>query len=269
VRFALLRGREHVELGAIEAVAEAGLAIALSRGGAPKRYPHSDPNEDAAAFALGSEGSCVAVADGHGGSEAAEIALLHLLAEPAAQWTDAPGSLDATGWRRQVLAVLSDANRDVRRERTRREGPGARTTLGLAVVLPSRGLLLSAAVGDSHLFVVDGVGVREVAPAGREIGFLGDAHEGPEALAEITRIATEPLTGLRAAVLVTDGLSERGIGVVNPAAAVTEAVRSAARERRDTRGLVLARTLTEAALEAHRRNRSGDNVAVAALWLSE
>jgi len=269
VRFALLRGREHVELGAIEAVAEAGLAIALSRGGAPKRYPHSDPNEDAAAFALGSAGSCVAVADGHGGCESAEIALLHLLAEPAAQWTEAPGPLDAKSWQRQVLAVLSDTNRDVRRERTPREGRGARTTLGLVVVLPGRGLLLSAAVGDSHLFVVDAVGVREVAPAGTEIGYLGDAHEGPQALAEITRIAAEPLAGLRAAVLVTDGLSERGIGVVSPTAAVTEAVRNAAHAHRDTRGLVLARTVAEAALEAHRRNRAGDNVAVAALWLSE
>jgi len=269
VRFALLRGREHVELGAFEAIAEAGLAIALSRGGAPKRYPHSDLNEDAAAFALGSEGSCLAVADGHGGSDAAEIALLHLLAEPAAQWTDAPGSLDARSWQRQILAVLSDTNREVRRERTPRDGRSARTTLGLALVLPGSGLLLSAAVGDSHLFVVDAVGVREVAPAGKEIGYLGDAHEGPKDLATITRIASEPLAGLRAAVLVTDGLSERGIGVVNPAAAVTEATRNAARERSDTRGLVLARTLTEAALEAHRRNRSGDNVAVAALWLSE
>jgi serine/threonine protein phosphatase PrpC len=221
------------------------------------------------AFALGSEGACVAVADGHGGSEAAEIALLHLLAEPAAQWTDAPGPLDARSWQRQVLAVLRDTNCDVRRERTPREGRGARTTLGLVVVLPGRGLLLSAAVGDSHLFVVDGVGVREIAPAGQEIGYLGDAHEGPQDLAAITRIASEPLAGLRAAVLVTDGLSERGIGVVSPTAAVTEAVRNAARAHRDTRGLVLARTLTEAALEAHRRNRAGDNVAVAALWLSE
>jgi hypothetical protein len=32
---------------------------------------------------------------------------------------------------------------------------------------------------------------------------------------------------------------------------------------------VLARSLAETALDAHRRNRAGDNVAVAALWLSE
>jgi serine/threonine protein phosphatase PrpC len=269
VRVALLRGREHLELGAVEAVGELGAAIALSRGGAAKRYPHSDPNEDAAGFACGSEGVCVAIADGHGGAEAAEIALLHLLAEPAAQWTEAPGPLDAKSWRRQALAALSDANRDVRRERTRRVGREARTTVGLAVALPGPGLLLSAAVGDSHLFVVDETGVREVAPAGEEVGFLGDDCEGPAELAAITRLAVEPLAGLRAVVLVTDGLSERGIGVVNPAAAVTEAVRLAERDPSAARGLVVARALAETALEAHRRNRSGDNIAVAVLWPSQ
>ncbi len=269
MRTALLRGREHVELGAVAAVAEVGVAIALSRGGAPKRYPHSDPNEDAAGFATADAGVCAAVADGHGGSEAAEIAVLHLLADPAAQWTAAPGRLDAASWPRQALAVLSDANRDLRRERGSRPGHAARTTLGFALALHSRGLLLSAAVGDSHLFVVDSVGVREVRAAPAEVGFLGDAYEGPEALAAITRLDAEPLAGLRAAVLVTDGLSERGIGVVSPTAAIGEAVRLAERERHELRALVLARALAETALEAHRRNRAGDNVAVAALWLSD
>jgi hypothetical protein len=98
VRFALLRGREHVELGAVEAVAEGRLAIALSRGGAAKRYPHSDTNEDAAAFALGHEGSCVAWPTGSTAARTAEIGAAHLLAEPAAQWTEAPaGSTPAAG----------------------------------------------------------------------------------------------------------------------------------------------------------------------------
>jgi len=269
VRVALLRGREHIELGAVDAVGELGVAIALSLGGAPKRYPHSDPNEDAAGFACGNAGSCVAVADGHGGAEAAEIALLHLLAEPAAQWTEAPGRLDEKSWRRQALAALSDANRDVCRERARRPGQGACTTVGLAVALPELGLLLSAAVGDSHLFLVDRAGVREVAPAGDSVGFLGDDCTGASDLAAIARIGAEPLAGLRAVVLVTDGLSERGIGVINPTAAVVEAVRRAERDPSRARGLVLARALTETALEAHRRNHSGDNVAVAVLWPSE
>jgi serine/threonine protein phosphatase PrpC len=267
VRVALLRGREHPELGAVHAIAEGGLAIALSRGGAPKRYPHADPNEDAAGFAFGGAGACLSVADGHGGAEAAEIAVLNVLTEPAEQWTQAPGPLDESSWRRQALAALCDANRQVRRERGPRPGRGARTTLALAVALPQRGLLLCAAVGDSHVFVASNGGVRELAPAGAKVGFLGDAGERPDELARITRLAVEKLAGLRAVVLVTDGLSERGIGVVNPAAAVAEAARLAEGTRSAAPGLVLARGLAETALEAHRRNRSGDNVAVAVLWL--
>jgi serine/threonine protein phosphatase PrpC len=267
VQVALLRGREHPELGAVHAIAEGGLAIALSRGGAPKRYPHADPNEDAAGFAYGGAGACLAVADGHGGAEAAELAVLNVLTEPAEQWTDAPGPLDEASWRRQALAVLCDANQTVRRERGSRHGRGARTTLALAVALPERGLLLCAAVGDSHLFVAGAAGVREIAPAGAKVGFLGDAHERPDELPRITRLAADKLVGVRAVVLVTDGLSERGIGVVSPSAAVAEAVRLAETTRSAAPALVLARGLAETALEAHRRNRSGDNVAVAALWL--
>jgi len=250
-------------------VAEPGVAIALSRGGAAKRYAHSDPNEDAAGFAYGRDGFCLAVADGHGGAEAAEIALLHLLGEPAEQWTEDAGPLDARTWRRQALAALADTNRHVRRERGTRAGRAARTTLGLAVALPNLGFLFSAAVGDSHLFFVEGAGVREISPAGEKVGYLGDTYDSPEDLAPITRLDVEPLAGVRAVVLVTDGLSERGIGVASPAAAVAEAVRLADHERGGARGLVVARALAETALEAHRRNRSGDNVAVSVLWLSK
>jgi serine/threonine protein phosphatase PrpC len=266
VRVALLRGREHPELGAVHTVAEGSVAIALSRGGATKRYPHCDPNEDAAGFAYGHEGVCLAVADGHGGAEGAEIALLHVFGEAAEQWTELPGELDDRTWRRQALAVLCDANRELRRERT--PARGAHTTLALALALPKPGLLFSAVVGDSHLFVVDAAGVREIAPAGAKVGFLGDDHEGPAELAPITRLAIEKLDGLRAVVLVTDGLSERGIGVVSPAAAVAEAARLAETTPSRAPALVVARALAETALEAHRRNRSGDNVAVAVLWTS-
>jgi serine/threonine protein phosphatase PrpC len=269
VRVALLRGREHPALGAVEAIAEPGVAIALSRGGAVKRYPHIDPNEDAVGYGLGREGACIAIADGHGGAEAAEIVLLHLLGETAEQWIDEPGSLDEKNWRRHALAALSDANREVRRDRVHRPASEARTTLALAITLPGPGLLLSAAVGDSHLFVASEGGVREVAPAGERVGFLGEAHDSPDELAAIARLEIQPLSGVRAVVLATDGLSERGIGVANPVAAVIEAVRLAEGERTKARGLTVARAIAETALEAHRRNRAGDNVAVAVLWTSK
>jgi serine/threonine protein phosphatase PrpC len=266
VRSALLRGREHPWLGAVDALAEANVAIALSRGGAPKRYPHSEPNEDAAAFALGAEGAFLAVADGHGGFEGSEAALESLLGGPAAQWTEAPGALDGAGFRRQAHAALFDANRAVQRERG---GRAARSTVSFGVVLSARRSLLWGAVGDSHLFLAGAAGVREIAPAGERVGFLGVSADGANALARVARVGEEPLAGVSAVVLVTDGLSEAGIGVADPAGAVADALRAAERAPAGSRALELARGLAELALAAQRRQRAGDNVAVAALWLSE
>ena len=269
MRSALLRGRDHTWLEAVDAIGEGDVAIALSRGGAAKRYPHSEPNEDAAGFGRGAEGLFCAVADGHGGFEAAEVALEHLLGGPAIQWTDAPGPLDAAGWRRQALAALFDANGQVGQERGGPRGRRSRSTLTLALVLPGPGLLLHGALGDSHLFVAEAAGVREIAPAGESVAFLGDPFEDLDDLEEAARIGVLPLAGIRAVVLVTDGLSEDGIGVADPAAAVVEALRRAWSARAGARPLALARGLVELALAAHRRHRAGDNVAVAALWLSD
>jgi serine/threonine protein phosphatase PrpC len=248
----------------VGAIAEAGAAIALSRGGAPKRYAHAEPNEDAAGLALGSAGAFAAVADGHGGFEASEVTLEHLLAGPAAQWTEEPGALDAAAFERQALAALFDANRAVRRESA---GRAPRTTVSFGLVLRDPLRLLHAAVGDSHVFVAGPEGAREVAPVGAERGFLGVPLESPAALARLARIGAEPLAGVRAVVLATDGLSERGVGVADPAAAVAEAVRRAERARGGSPALEAARGLAECALTAQRRRRSGDNVAVAVLWL--
>jgi hypothetical protein len=46
-------------------------------------------------------------------------------------------------------------------------------------------------------------------------------------------------------------------------------VRRAERARSGSKALELVRALSETALAEHRRRRSGDNVGVAALWLSE
>ena len=72
---AILRGSESHIIGGVSAVSEASAAIALSQGGFKKRYSHTDPNEDAAAFALGEAGVLLAVADGHNGCDAAEATL--------------------------------------------------------------------------------------------------------------------------------------------------------------------------------------------------
>ena len=74
------------------------------------------------------------------------------------------------------------------------------------------------------------------------------------------------LSGTRAVVLVTDGLSEQGIGVAVPQAAVAECAEAAARGKPELQPLAVARGLVERALAEHRRNHSGDNVAVAVAW---
>jgi hypothetical protein len=76
----------------------------------------------------------------------------------------------------------------------------------------------------------------------------------------------QPLSGTHAVVLVTDGLSERGIGVAEPEKAVAECAEAAARGKPDLQPLAVARGLVERALAEHRRNRSGDNVATAVAW---
>ncbi len=259
-----MRGREHTELGVFGAVGEGALAVAISRGGFAKQYAFVDPNEDAAAFALGRAGWLLAVADGHSGFEAAEVALEHLLDSPAPHWTDSSGPPAAASWRRHALAALADAAVHIAGER--REGSRSRTTLTLALIDPRTRVCSYATLGDSHLFAIEESGVREVAPCEKSGVFLGDAAVN-EKLADHCRLGCFELAGVRALALVTDGLSEEGIGVVDPAAALAEVARSAAREPAPLRPLALARGVCEAALGAHRRQHSGDNVACAAAWL--
>jgi serine/threonine protein phosphatase PrpC len=267
VRLALLRGREHVELGAIDVVAEGCAAIAISLGGARKRYAHVDPNEDAALLALGSNGLLVAVADGHHGFEAAEVALEYLATHPAPHWTE-PGTVSADTWRRQASAVLEDANRAIRAERAGVED-GPCTTLAFALVLPAEGALLYAGIGDSHLYRVGEDGSVRDLTARRDAKpcFLGQNEADAQALAARAAIGSAPLAGTRALVPATDGLTERGIGVEEPEAAVREALEEAAAAPPGRRALEAARGLLERACAAHRRRVSGDNAACAVVWL--
>ena len=90
-----------------------------------------------------------------------------------------------------------------------------------------------------------------------------------EGLADKCAIHWEPLAGTQALVLVTDGLSERGIGVADPARAVADALAAARAEKSDLRPLHACKGVTEAAMEAQRRNNAGDNIATALLWLGD
>lgn len=270
MRSALLRGREHLEIGAIDAVAEGPVAIAISMGGAEKTYAHTDPNEDSVFFAIGAAGILVAAADGHRGFEASEVLLEHLLAHPGPQWIE-PGGVTPSSWARHALAAICDANGEILQERLQTETGESRTTLSLALVLPESSSLLYASMGDSHLFRVRSAGAVDLAE-GDTTGldcFLGHGQETPESLADKCRIGVEPLEDTIALVIVSDGLSEHKIGVVDPGAVVRESVENARKAAPGLRPLEASRSIIEAALAAHRKNASGDNVCAAVVWLEE
>jgi serine/threonine protein phosphatase PrpC len=271
VRTALLRGQDHTELGAIGLVSEGPAAIAICKGGAMKTYSHLDPNEDAACFAIGDGGMLVAVADGHDGASGAEAALRALLEECAANWVGerSPAS-SPEQWTEVAGRALSTLNSAVLRDGDERQGDAAPTTLSLALVRPREGLLYHASIGDSHVFQ-HRERATELGWASRErkrAYFLGYESQGSDGMLEKSQIGCETLEGVSAVVLATDGLSERAIGFDDPAGAVTEVVASALRsEPPELRAAEVSRGITEATIAVHKRNRAGDNIASAVLWL--
>lgn len=260
----LLRGREAVTLGAIFEADDEAVAAAITRGGAPKPYEHVDPNEDAALAIGGRRGVLVAVADGHWGHRGAECALEAL--QPIAEdWIEGPRRT-AEAWRQQAIETLIAANRAVVAGQL---GPErARTTLSFALARPEDDLLVHAALGDSHLFVVDAIVASEI-PRPRKALFLGTPGLREADAEAAARIGVQALDRPLAIVAVTDGLSERAIGVADPAAAVYAAVATARLEPPAQRAPAAARAIVETALAAHRANEAGDNVAAAVAWLPE
>jgi len=268
MNLAILRGREHTDLGAVAAIAEGRCAVALSRGGARKNYPHEDPNEDAAAFRAGEGGFVVAVADGHGGYDASEIAVERLVQHHAPDWTASAASGIDADWNTAVGAALVDINEAIVQRAASGALHSARTTLAFALVRPGDDLLAFATIGDSHVFCIGEDGVADLAHPSRErVAFLGGPEATPKTVGKECIAGTSSLARIRALVLATDGISERGIGVEIPEAAVLEAAERARRAESQTRALVAARTTIELALSAHRRNGAGDNVASAVAWL--
>ncbi len=252
-------------MGAIAAIGEDACAIALSRGGAPKPYSHKDPNEDVSGFVRGEAGVLLAVADGHSGCEAAEIALTGLLAGAGQEWTrhEAP----AHEWSSLGADAICAAHAAILASVARGGNEASRTTLALALVRPGDDLLAWAAIGDSHVFGAQTAAALELAAATRTTTtWLGSPSLSDEALRERISTGRGTLSKTRAVVLATDGISERGIGFEAPDAAVLAATAKAAESEPELRSLATARGLVEQTLEAQRRNRAGDNVAAAVYW---
>jgi len=276
MRSAFLRGREHHRVGGVELVSEEPAAIALSRGGALKTYSHTDPNEDCVAFASGAGGYVLVAADGHHGALGSEAGVEAILGEFATSWTAAeapirPGSHSNEAWKREGVRALMCANRAILEVAAQSALPPAPTTFVVALIRPQDDLLLHLSVGDSHLFAVDrgvalDLGGRR--PDWQFTPFLGYEEAREELLDKYALIGTRGLHDLRALVLATDGISEPGIGVANPAetvfGAVSQVELDSPPERRATD---LCRSVTETALGAQRKQRAGDNMACSVLWL--
>ncbi len=262
---ALRRGRAHTEMGAIAAIAEDACAVALSRGGARKPYAHKDPNEDVAGFVRGEAGALLAVADGHSGFEASEIALTSLLTGSGRGWTRREALADE--WSSLATDAICAAHAAILASAARGGNDASRTTLALALVRPGDDLLAWASIGDSHVFGARADAAVELAAAARTpTTWLGSPSLTQDELRERIAVGCGALAETRDVVLATDGISERGIGFEAPDAAVLEATAKAADCEPDLRGLATARGLVEQALEAQRRNRAGDNVAAAVYW---
>jgi serine/threonine protein phosphatase PrpC len=264
MRSAQLHGRNTEEIGTIDAVAEGPAAIALSRGGSAKRYEHVDPNEDSCAFAIGDGGVLIAVADGHHGEFGARLAIEYVsqTLAPVVCSREAPAS-DGAGWADCLYGALREISRQILDYASARQVPPAPTTLALAVVRQHEGYWAWAGAGDSHAFRVREDEAEDVVMRSARKYFLGSREESWHRKA--TALGAEPLAATRSIVLATDGLSEAGIGVEDPAALVQRTVKAAQGIEPGRRTQWLAREIAEQANASHHRQRSGDNIAAAAI----
>jgi hypothetical protein len=264
---AVLRGPDSQIIGGVSLISEESAAISLSQGGFKKRYSHTDPNEDAAAFALGEAGVLLAVADGHNGCDGAISAIDELILRAGALLTH-NGNMADEGWTKEALRIIGEIQTALVSRVAQGVRGHSRTTLALALVLPGEDLLAFASVGDSHIFRV---GPDEVVDLGAQSGglrcFLGNPADDLRALAKNSVVGVESLADTRAVVLATDGISEPGIGVDVPEFSVLECAAGAVQFGPELRPLELARNVAEAALAAHRQHRAGDNIATAVTCL--
>ncbi|MCH2171630.1 protein phosphatase 2C domain-containing protein [Myxococcota bacterium] len=270
MRGRVLRGREHTILGGYAAFAEGRSAVAVSMGGAPKRYPHHDPNEDVSAFAQGEGGVLLVAADGHGGHQAAEIAVDELLKRMGTHWTGANVPDFNSTWSRDVRDLSWGLHTAILEASPSGATHPSRTTLTAALVRPGDEFLAYFSVGDSHLFHVGDSDVVDLACAAEERPcFLGNAALTRAELDHNCVVGFENLRGTRAVLVATDGFSEVGIGFDQPEAEVAAIHAQSLDVPREQRALAIVRGLIDQALSTHRDRNAGDNVACGVTWLGE
>lgn len=260
---ALLVGRAHQGFGAVGERAEGNAGVALSRGGAAKPYAHTDPNEDAVLAASGAKGFLVAAADGHWGVRASEAAIERLHDAFVADWIDGPARAPDR-WYQDALHLLMALNEAVFATHHADEEP--RTTFAIALVRPEEELLVAASIGDTHLFVATRDAVREILPKPRKFSVLGQQRWSASKFEQVARFDVHPTRDVEALIAATDGLSEDGIGVADPEAAVRAAIDAARALPLAERAGAAARAVVDVALIAHVAHHAGDNIGAAVAW---
>src|SRR5262249_7168106 len=152
-------------------------------------------------------GTLLVVADGHGGHEAAELAVIRLLDDHAEGWIDA--SPLAPRWSEGAREALGLVHQALVGRGTVGGNPEARTTLAAAVPRPGEALLGSASIGDSRVFLAEAARATALAQGGGSDppAFLGSPALDAADLAARAVIGSGPLRGARALALATDGLS--------------------------------------------------------------
>jgi serine/threonine protein phosphatase PrpC len=269
---AFLRGRDHHSIGGLELTGLGPAAVALSRGGARKTYSYTDPNEDCVAFAVGEGGHLVIAADGHHGELGSEAAVQTILDDFAADWTaQTPPVEGESAWCELGFDALLKSNRAILEVAGRNQLPPAPTTFVVALVRPQDDLMLHLSIGDSHIFAVDRGEAVELAgrnPDWKFTPFLGYEEANLELLQKYAFVGCRNLQDVRAVVLATDGLSEPGIGVPDPAAAVRRTVAEVELDTSDDqRAVETCRGVVETALRAHRSQKAGDNMGCSVVWV--
>lgn len=190
---AVLWGKEHQELGQIGTATLGNRgAIAISRGLYPKGYKHTDPNEDAAAIMRIDDMWVLAVADGHGGFDAAEAAIAGVI-RAASQPRSEP--------EKKVRGLFDEARLAV----ANRLGDGlesrqqSRTAL-TATIISGPQLATSATLGDSSALIIGRGGTTRLATPGPFLGPYTDMS--------LLHIASASVGRNDYVIVCTDGLAD-------------------------------------------------------------
>ena len=281
MRSAHLRGRDHHRIGGLELISEEPTAIALSRGGARKTYTHTDPNEDSVAFAQGPVARCCSRPMVITASWAPRPACAPFSkAMPRSGRPKRPpislrGESDAKRWQEDWKAegrrALMRANQAILEIAGESGLPPAPTTFVVALVRPAENLLLHLSVGDSHCFAID----RGLASTWADEGPIGDSRPFSDTNRRVKSCSRSTRSSVCAAYAICARWSWRrtafrspGIGVSNPAESIFGAVGQVELDSpRERRATDLCRSVVEVALAAQRRQKAGDNMGCAALWL--